>query len=273
MSVNKKTSNAAVWGETGRYPLAIELSKQVFDYLHHLEKLDADETDCLVRHAFVEQKVLGLSWYNNLQNLRNTLIAEQANSNGITSLDTGSGHQISAEKIPSYRLRTLFRKSFVHTWEIARHENRKLGFFNALTPKFTQASYLDQKLSQKESKNIARLRTSSHRLRVETGRYGKLACDITNKVCLSCSTDDMDTLRTLASLPCFEPILEDEHHVLRTCGRYEDIRHNLSDKLKCAIFQDPLELFVTPDITRQLASFIGQIHDRRASSPATTSIY
>ena len=32
LNVNKQTSNAAIWGDTGRYPLAIELSSQVYNY-------------------------------------------------------------------------------------------------------------------------------------------------------------------------------------------------------------------------------------------------
>ena len=38
LNVNKTTSNAAIWGDTGRYPLAIELSSQVYNYWERLEK-------------------------------------------------------------------------------------------------------------------------------------------------------------------------------------------------------------------------------------------
>ena len=36
LNVNKYTSNVTMWGETGRYPLVIELSSQVYGYLERL---------------------------------------------------------------------------------------------------------------------------------------------------------------------------------------------------------------------------------------------
>ena len=44
MGVHRKTSNAAVWGDCGRYPLALELTKQVFSFYHRLEKLDQEDS-------------------------------------------------------------------------------------------------------------------------------------------------------------------------------------------------------------------------------------
>ena len=56
--VNKYTSNATptVWRDTGRYPLVIAHAKQVFAYLERLEKLDMENSQTLVRHAFKEQE-------------------------------------------------------------------------------------------------------------------------------------------------------------------------------------------------------------------------
>ena len=39
-------------GDTGRYPLVIETSPQVFNYLNRLVSMDASESEALVRHAF-----------------------------------------------------------------------------------------------------------------------------------------------------------------------------------------------------------------------------
>ena len=59
MGVHKSTSNSAMWGDTdcGRYPLGIELSKMVVSYHERLEGMDRDNSSCLVRRAFCEQKV------------------------------------------------------------------------------------------------------------------------------------------------------------------------------------------------------------------------
>ena len=50
-----------MWGDTGRYPLVIKNSPKVFNYLNRLESMEASESEALVRHAFTEQKKLGLS--------------------------------------------------------------------------------------------------------------------------------------------------------------------------------------------------------------------
>ena len=75
MGVHKSTSNSAMWGDTdcGRYPLGIELSKIVFSYHERLEGMDRDDSSCLVRHEFCEQKNLGLGWYSSMETVRHTL--------------------------------------------------------------------------------------------------------------------------------------------------------------------------------------------------------
>ena len=48
LGVNRKTSNDAVWGDCGKYPLALELTKQVFCYYERLQKLELEGSDSLV---------------------------------------------------------------------------------------------------------------------------------------------------------------------------------------------------------------------------------
>ena len=55
LGVGRRTSNAAVWGDTGRNPLAIKISKQVFSYFTRLKEMSSNNDNCLVKHAFNEQ--------------------------------------------------------------------------------------------------------------------------------------------------------------------------------------------------------------------------
>ena len=48
----------------------------------------------------------------------------------------------------------------------------------------------------------------------------------------------------MAELPFFEPIVEDEYHVIRTCSLYHHLRCNLSDSLKTDIFRDISTMFM-----------------------------
>ena len=68
LGVNRKSSNAAVWGDSGKYPLALELTKQVFCYYERLQKLELEGSDSLVRHAYSEQRYLNLHGITNSRN-------------------------------------------------------------------------------------------------------------------------------------------------------------------------------------------------------------
>ena len=73
LGINKYTSNAAVWGDTGRYPLVITHAKQVFAYLERLEKLDKENSQALVRQTFKEQENSALDWLSGLRRLKTGL--------------------------------------------------------------------------------------------------------------------------------------------------------------------------------------------------------
>ena len=78
LGVGGRTSNAAVWGDTGRNPLAIKISKQVFSYFARLKEMSSNNDNCLVKHAFNEQRSLNMSWYSRINSLQNLL---QSHSN------------------------------------------------------------------------------------------------------------------------------------------------------------------------------------------------
>ena len=67
MGVHKKTSNSPEWGDTGRYPLGIELSKQVFSYFYRLQPLDImsnSDSQAHILRAKVPESSLVLRSYN-----------------------------------------------------------------------------------------------------------------------------------------------------------------------------------------------------------------
>ena len=69
LRVHKKCSNLACYGDSGRYPLAVKLSKQFVSYYNRLDSLNAADDPSLVRHAFVEQGLRKLSWYQSTKTL------------------------------------------------------------------------------------------------------------------------------------------------------------------------------------------------------------
>ena len=79
----------------------------------------------------------------------------------------------------------------------------------------------------------------------------------------------METLEHLAALPNFEPIIEDEIHVLRTCVLYEDLRHNLSPLTKTCLFADMHRLLTEEHIIRETSKLLVKAHERWFPKKAT----
>ena len=73
IGVSKQTSNAAVYGDCGRKPTIIQITKQFVDFLNRLTLLDRNDSQSIVRHAFAEQKRLNLAWYTNTVQLSERL--------------------------------------------------------------------------------------------------------------------------------------------------------------------------------------------------------
>ena len=126
LGVGKTTSNAAVWGDCGRTPLVVRFVKQVTDFYNRLAKMDLDDSPALARHAFAEQKRLGLGWFNTLAKMLNTLDENKLE------------HQLYNSLLCQDRA----RNRFIATWEAERHNNSKLGFYNEVKDSFNMEPYL-----------------------------------------------------------------------------------------------------------------------------------
>ena len=247
LKVNKTTSNAAVWGDTGRYLLAVELSSQLFSYWDRLNKMEKDDASCLVRHAFSEQKNLNLSWHKNIEKARVTIKKESKSTTG----DTPNNLKMD--------LQTLFQQQ----WNYDRANNKKFEFYNTVKTSFGIEKYLLMNISTKKRKVLAKFRSSSHSFNIETGRHGASRRHIINRICKNCSTQDQEVLYGLAEMPFFDPIIEDEVHVLRTCSLYEDLRHCLSQSAKTSLLNNMEYLFMEPELIKELTKFLNEINKRR----------
>lgn len=74
IGVGAKTSNTAVWGDTGKMPLAIELYSQLLNYINRLQGMSRDcNNRSLVKFAFQEQKAMGLTWFKGISGLYETI--------------------------------------------------------------------------------------------------------------------------------------------------------------------------------------------------------
>ena len=244
----KKASNATIWGDSGRHPLAVQLSKQVFSFYNRLSTLDTENSNTIVRHAFCEQLSLNLTWYKNLTSIR-----ELAVQRALTPISYPN------------QIRRELKAVFEENWNKERIDNKKLSFYNTVKTNFDTELHLSIKLGYTESKRLMQFRSSSHRYNIETGRYGGNKNAPTSRVCWNCSTNDKDALELLCELPTIKPIVEDEQHILSECSLYDDIRCKLKHTTKLVLKDgtDLKSLFVDPTTVRDLARFLRRCHDRR----------
>lgn len=238
--VGKGTSNVAVWGDCGRAPLVIRLIKHLMDYCNRPKLLLDKSPTKLVSHAFVEQRELNLPWFRTTTNLGD-----------ILHPNTRPGYLHNA-LLTSKRA----HERFVEVWDESRKSNRKLGFYNSVKTTFKEEPYL--MTTHKNCQATARLRTSGHKLNVETGRYGYKRQSIHHRVCEYCS--DISEMEYLTALPFADPIIEDEIHVLRTCPRFHHIRLQLKDSVtvKSLLFSDPSLLFIDEHVGEASAYLPGE---------------
>ena len=106
---------------------------------------------------------------------------------------------------------------------------------------------------------------SAHKFNVETGRYQANSNNPFSRTCMHCSSSDIESLRLIAEIPMFEPILEDEHHVRKSCPMHEDIRQSLSPQMRN---RAPSDLFDTIKSITATARSLVKANKRRF--PSTT---
>ena len=200
LGVRRKTTNLPIWGDTGRYPLGITMTKFLLDFHNRLAVLNDDNSPSLVRHAFVEQVSLNLHW-----NKVVTQLCARFDPNAIK-------HNVGITQKPNSQLvRSRLEDWFRSIWDSARPAYNKLSYYNHVKGSFGPEPYLQLK-NHKRVQCLAWLRTSSHRLNVETGRYGDKIGSLHHRTCEFCSTGDMEksVLELLSQLPTAELIIKNE---------------------------------------------------------------
>ena len=203
LGVSRKSPNTAVWGDTGRLPLAFSLKPGVLRYFSRVSKMSedypvdtvADGSTPLLVYTFREQARLGLAWYSS-----------------ITKFISTHSHE-----------------TFLDSWETSRNANRKLSFYNTVKISFDPEPFLC--LERSLAKRLAQIRSASHPLNIERGRFEKFRRGgfsmERERLCPSCNTPNLEVLEAMKELPLFNPIIEDETHFLLDCPLYEDLRSRL----------------------------------------------
>ena len=121
---------------------------------------------------------------------------------------------------------------------------------------FGYETYLNIK-DRKARKAIACIRSSAHDLRIETGRYVKKdhTPNPSERVCRYCSSKEGTS--DFEDLPFFDPIIENESHVMTVCPAYHHLRMRLSDDLKTHLLLHQFEYIMkSVSLAKELGMFL-----------------
>ena len=203
LGVSSKATNLAVRGETGRYPLLIQIIANMFKYLTHIQK----SKNNLLTEAYrlsVDLSNKGIdSWVNFIKSILSYLNIKA---------DLNSNSKYLYRKV----LNALITK-FILNWKEKtqsthgenKHTGNKLRTYSLFKQNFTMEKYL-QFGSRNQRRNLCKFRISNHKLEIEQGRYKNISAD--KRLCKLCKNN-----------------VEDEIHFLLKCPVLNDVRNtNLS---------------------------------------------
>ena len=196
LGVHKNTTKAAIRGELGLYPLGINICKFMLKYYI---RLIGKPPDSLLGSALKVDTVCNRAWINSILKLK------QLN---ITSIP----QEMAAIPRIIKDLRTTFQLHWLSI--INKDSSNKLRTYNQSKFKLNFENYLIDIKNEKHRKAFTRLRTASHFLHIETGRYSNKhnnPLSPSNRICQLCTKHE----------------IEDEQHFAFSCTLYEDIRNNL----------------------------------------------
>ena len=199
LSVNRKTSRLAVLGELGRYPLYIKALSQCINYKMSL--LSHNKPSGLVTCAVREMQTMASSgvdcWLARVNKVQSLLdISDRLH------FKKGSG------KVTTSKLKSQFDRHWLDSLNMTKtktnqdpsdpSDHNKLRTYRTYKSSFTREPYIDLVRNRNQKSSLVRLRTGSHFLGVERGRWTRPVTPLAQRTCAYC-------LPPYTSTPCSPP--------------------------------------------------------------------
>ena len=202
LSVKQCTQNDFVYGELGRCSLQ---NRRYFSIIKYWLKIIHCQNTKYVKIVYdmlvndFNTRPNKVSWVKLLHDLLGEL--------GF--LKAWIEQNVGDERIFLSLVKQRLKDTFIQNWNARLNDSSRARFYRNLN-NFEYKTYLDNVTTEKIRYAFTRLRLSSHRLEVETGRWHKPnAIPLENRVCSTCRE------------------LEDEYHFMLECSRYHDLRVSL----------------------------------------------
>ena len=211
LGVHRKSCNAAVRGELGSFPIAINFLTQSLKYWSRLTMI---KSNSLIYHTYAECLTLHRNKNNNWISHIHTLLT-------YLKLDNfWKNQQVPNAKQFIRQVNKITYEEYKQEWKISisnNPENNKLQTYAKFKTNFEMENYLIHLNSSQKKTMFTKLRISSHDLHIETGRYTKpRKTPVNDRICRFCSTGE----------------IEDELHFTLNCEYYSEIRKDFYNKLE-----------------------------------------
>ncbi len=212
LGVNRRTTNSAVRGELGQYPLALQFLAQSIKYWLRISSDDMSSS--LVNKAYIEcnKNLSKTSLCNWAKCIRQLLI--QCNLENVW-VNQGSTKPRKIANVVRVELKNMYE----NTWfSIINDETKspKLRSYKLFKNKFLLENYLISTTNLAHRRAFTKLRLSAHRLAIETGRYTVPKTPVDQRTCCICN----------------ENKIESEIHFLCDCSALSIIRRPFLSKLE-----------------------------------------
>ena len=232
LSVNKKTSRLAVLGELGRYPIFLNSLSHSLNYkqsllsrksnnrlvactFNEMEQLNDKNADCWLRRVNHIEKLL---------NVPNNIFYNKSSGKKIL--------KFIKSKFDSYYLNEINK---IKPSSSDLHDHNKLRTYKSLKSSFTREPYLDLVRNRNQRCFLSRLRTSSHNLRVELGRYTRPVTPFDQRTCQYCPTLSPSCVGAPPGQPAHGSTghpPDTEFHFLMECQMFKSQRSSLFTKIE-----------------------------------------
>lgn len=237
LKVPTHTSNLAVLGETGRYPLYVKYYKRCISYwLTILQMPDTRYPKACYKMLYCLDQQGRHTWASSVK----MLLCKY----GFREVWDEQGVGNPAVFFTEFTERV--KHVYFENWEYDVSQSSKLCLFRAIkSAGISRESYLYNISYKTHRSSLAKLRCSSHNLSIEKGRHANV--QVAERVCKFCLTNT-DTV-----------VLEDEYHFILRCPAYADLRaHYLADYMADTDYERFIVLLKdeNPDVQRNLAMFI-----------------
>lgn len=212
LQVPKNASNDAVLGELGRYPLYLNIIKQLFKYQNKLENL---ENGKLVKEAYNLDKSRSgkkqSTWCDTIEFITEELKIEKSTRQKQTKIFHKKVYSIAKQYYAKWWIQTINRQESKSKYH--KEQGNKLRTYAKFKISFEKESYLNMKNTEYR-KWLSKFRISNHKLAIESGRY--FGIKLEDRICKLCTSDTV----------------EDEKHFLVDCTHYNEVRDEFYRVLK-----------------------------------------